>query len=75
MVNLFLNTSKNEKKWVPIPPKLLVKNIQNNTVYTVQELIFSFSERVIIAGFTSSVVSVRLSTNLSINLFLHLQFL
>ena len=53
------------------------KNIQNNTVYTVQELrlyLFSFSARVILASFTSSIVSVHSSTNLSTNFFLHLQF-
>ena len=61
---------------------LIVKHIQNNTVYIMQELhlqLFAFSARVVIAGFSSSTVSVHSSIfstliNLSIKLFLHLQF-
>ena len=43
------STNVNCKK-APIPPILIVKNIQNNTVSTVQQLhlsLFSFSARVI----------------------------
>ena len=46
-------------------------------MYTLQELylfLFSFSARVILANFTSSIVSVYSSINLSTNFFLHLQF-
>ena len=47
---------------------LIVKHIQNNTVYIMQELhlqLFSFSARVAIAGFSSSTVSVHSSIYLS----------
>ena len=53
------------------------KNIEDDTVYTVQELhlqLFSFSARVILASFTSSTVSVHSSINGATNFFLHLQF-
>ena len=66
---------------------LIVKIIESNTMYSVQELhlcIFSFSVEcnsiecnsveVILASFTSSVISTHSSTNLSTNFFLHLQF-
>ena len=56
----------------------IVKIIENNTMYSVQELhlcLFSFSARVILASFTSLLVSVHSSTSLSANFFLHLQFL
>ena len=51
-----------------------------NTICTLQELrsqepyLFSFSKIVILANFTSSIVSVHSSINLSTNFFLHLQF-
>ena len=48
-----------------------------NAICTVQELYlfsFSFSARVILANFTSLMVSVHSSINLSTNFFLHLQF-
>ena len=51
---------------------LIVRIIQNTTIYTVQELLlcsFSFSFSTI-----SSIFSVHSSTNLSNNFFLHLQF-
>ena len=47
---------------------LIVKIIENNTIYSVQELhlcLFLFSARVILAGFASSTVSVHSSTKLS----------
>ena len=56
---------------------LIVKNIENNTMCSVQEVhlyMFSFSARVILASVTSSTALVHSSTNLSTNLFLHLQF-
>ena len=56
---------------------LIVKSIENNTIYSVQELhlyLFSFLDKVILASFTSSTVSAHSSTNLSTNIFLHLQF-
>ena len=61
---------------------LIIKSIENKTMHSVQELhlsLFSFlaecnSIEVILASFTSSAVSVYSSTNLSTNLFLHLQF-
>ena len=61
---------------MPIPA-LIVKIIENGTIYTVQEVdlcVFSFSARAILAIFTSSIVSAHSSTNLSTNSFLHLQF-
>ena len=51
---------------------LIVKIIENNTMYNVLKLhlcLFSFSAKVIFASFTSSLVSVHYSTNS----FLHLQ--
>ena len=59
-----------------IPIKIMKTTIIN-TIYTLQELIlfsFSFLVRVILANFTSSIVSVHSSINLSTNFFLHLQF-
>ena len=56
---------------------LIVKIIENNTMCSVQELhlyLFSSSDRVILASFTSLTVSLHSSTNLSTNFFLHLQF-
>ena len=59
---------------------LIVKIIENNTMYIVQELhlcIFSIecnSIEVISVIFTSSIFSVHSSTNFSTNFFLHLQF-
>ena len=58
-------------------PTLIVKNIQNNTIYTMQELhlrLFSFLARVVLANFTSSTVSVHSSINRATNFFLYLQF-
>ena len=59
------------------------KNYYHHTIYTLQEpylLSFSLSKEcnsivVISANFTSSIVSVNSSINLSTNFFLHLQFL
>ena len=66
---------------------LIVKSIENKTMDSTQELylfLFSFlaecnpvecnSIEVILASFTSSTVTVHSSTNLSANLFFHLQF-
>ena len=59
---------------------LIVKIIENNTMYIVQELhlcIFSIecnSIEVISVIFTSSIFSVHSSTNFSTNFFLNLQF-
>ena len=56
---------------------LIVKIIESNTMYSMEELhfcLFLFSDMVIVASFTSSTVSVHSSTNLSTNFFLHLQF-
>ena len=53
------------------------KIIENNTMYSVQELhlyIFWFLVRIILASFTSSAVSIHSLTNLSTNIYLHLQF-
>ena len=47
---------------------LIAKNIENNTMYNMQELHIS------LAIFTSSIFSVYSSTSLSANYFLHLQF-
>ena len=55
----------------------IIKTAIINTIYTLQELYlfsFSFSAKAILASFTSSIVSVYLSINLSTNFFLHLQF-
>ena len=63
-------------KLVPIP-KFIVKTIENNTMYSVQELhlwLFSSSAEFILASFTSSSFSRHSSTNLSTNFFLHVQF-
>ena len=54
---------------------LIVKIIEKKTMYSVQELhLCIFSGNVISAIFASSTFSVHSSTNLSSNLFLHLQF-
>ena len=56
---------------------LIVKIIENNTMYSVQKLhlcLVLFSVKVVLASFTSSTVSVHSSTNLSTNFFLHLNF-
>ena len=54
-------------------PILIVKNIQNNTMYTMQKLHLS---SLLSSIFTfSSISSLHSSINLSINLVLHLQFL
>ena len=55
---------------------LIEKIIEHNTMYNSQEHlhIFSRSNKVISAVFASSIFSVHSSTNLSTNLFLHLQF-
>ena len=53
---------------------LIVKIIENNTMYSVQELYLCiFSVKVISAIFTSSVFLVLSSTNLLTIFFLHLQ--
>ena len=55
----------------------IIRNAIINTIYTIQELYLfalSFSVKVILANFTSSIVSVHSSVNLSTNFFLHLQF-
>ena len=62
---------------------LIVNNIENKTMNSVQELhlcLFSFLDKVISTNFVSSIFSVHslaalCSTNLFTNLFLHLQFL
>ena len=54
-----------------------VKTAIINTMHIVQQLhlcLFSFSAKVILAAFTSPIVSAHSSTNLSTNFFLHLQF-
>ena len=56
---------------------LAVKIIENNTMYSVQELhlcLISSSAELILVSFTSPTFSVHFSTNLSTNFFLHLQF-
>ena len=63
---------------MPIPT-LIVKSIENNTLYNVQGLhlhflLFLFLAEVILASFTSSTVSSHSSTILSTIFFLHLQF-
>ena len=53
---------------------LIVKNIENNTMYSMQELnVFLCS--FLLAIFTSLAVSVHFSISLSANCFLHLKFL
>ena len=54
-----------------------VKIVENNAIYSVQELhlsLFSSAPKAVLASFTSSTVSVHSSTNLSTNSVLHLQF-
>ena len=56
---------------------LIVKSIENKTMYSGQELhlcLFPFLAEVILTSLVSSTLSVHLSTNLSSNFFLHLQF-
>ena len=54
---------------------LIVKIIENNTMYSVQELhLCIFSVKVISAILSSSTFSVHSSIDLSTNFFLHLQF-
>ena len=50
---------------------LIVKIIENNTMYNVQEDLNTFlgSAKVILASFTSSTISVHSSTNLSTDFF------
>ena len=52
---------------------LIVKNIENKTMYNVQYARTAFI--IIFIIFTSLAVSVHSSTSLSTNFFLHLQFL
>ena len=62
---------------------LIVKNIENKTMHSVQELqlcLFSVLDEIILASLVFSIFSVHSleelqSTNLSSNLFLHLQYL
>ena len=58
-------------------PMLIVKIIESNTMYGVQEDLhsFSYSAKVIFAILSSSIFSVHSSTSLSTCYFLHLQFL
>ena len=51
---------------------LIAKNIENNTMYNMQELLSHFAELILIK-LVSSIFSLH-SINLSTNLFLHLQF-
>ena len=57
---------------------LAVKVVENNTIYSVQEMHSSLSlpssAEIILASFPSSKFSVHTSTNLSTNFLLHLQF-
>ena len=51
---------------------LIVKTIENNTMYSMQELhlcLFPFSAKGILASFTSSTISVHSSTNSLTNFF------
>ena len=55
---------------------LIMKNMTNNTIYTVQDpRKFSQSFKLTLIISFLSVFSLHSSTNLSINLFQHLQFL
>ena len=73
----FLRTNENKQVAIPM---LVVKVIENNTMYSMQELrlcIFStelHTVKVILASFTSSTVSVHCSISLSTNFSLQLQF-
>ena len=51
---------------------LIVKSIENNTMYDMQELLLHFAELILIKV-VFSIFSLH-SINLSTNLFLHLQF-
>ena len=53
---------------------LIVKNIENNTMYSVQEL-HLFLCSFLLAIFISSIFSIHFSVSLSTKFFLHLQFL
>ena len=57
---------------------LAVKVVENNTIYSAQEMRLSWfspsSAEIILASFTSSKFSAHTSTNLSTNFLLHLQF-
>ena len=53
---------------------LIVKSIENESMYSVQELqlcLFSFLDEVVSTSFVSSIFSVHSSASLSANLFLH----
>ena len=55
---------------------LIVKMVENNTMYSDQELhlsLFSFSAKAILASSTCSKFSLHSLTSLPINFFLHLQ--
>ena len=52
---------------------LIVKNIENNTMYNMQELCLHLVE-LILTKLVSSISSLHFSTNLSTKLFLYLQF-
>ena len=52
---------------------MIIKNIENNTIYIIQELLLHFVELILIK-LVSSIFSLHSSINLSISLFLHLQF-
>ena len=56
---------------------LIMKNITNNTMYTVQEDLHSFLQPycIILAILTLSIYLLHSSTNVSTSFFLHLQFL
>ena len=50
---------------------MIVKSIENNKIYIIQELLLHFVELILIK-LVSSIFSLHSSINLSINLFLHL---
>ena len=52
---------------------LIVKNIENKTMYNMQELCLHFMELILIEV-VSLILSLHSSINLTTNLFLHLQF-
>ena len=52
---------------------MAVKNIENNTIYNIQELLLHFTELILIK-LVSSIFSLHSFITLSTNLFLHLQF-
>ena len=51
---------------------MIVKNIENNTMYNMQESLLHFVQLILIK-LVSSIFSLHSSINLSNNLFLHLQ--